>query len=491
MDLKYFKNQGDGVFDILLTGIVGEKLDGDEIAKEIKFLNEIGAKVIKEHINSVGGSLINGLSIVSANLNSKAEIQTINEGMAGSIMSVILSSGSPGKRFGLDFSTAVIHDLSFDGVMLEEIEDEKLKSEAKKLKESLVQIYANNTKLTKSQARKMMTADTMLNATEQKNIGLIDEILPSKMKPVITKNMSYADIMNICRDKSKFQNVFNGDSSKTTDNEPQWVTVDKRKLPREAFAEDRPDNPSEWGFPHHFIKDGKIDEETERFETGTMFLHKGGLNAAWAAAQGARTGQEADQFIINHLAKHRKDLGLDNNNQNSKKMSNLTKFYNLSDEANEAAILEEAQKDRSKLELTETKVTSLEKSGGKKDTEIADLKKEVDKFRNEAIESSVEAAIKAGKYTEDKKESLIENAKNIGLEAFNAFTESMAATPVDILNQIKEKGTSGGEGEKKSKEQKLAEEWQELITNNKPEAQRIKHEEPKRFEAYTEAWNKF
>jgi ATP-dependent Clp protease protease subunit len=401
MDLKYFKNQGDGVYDILLTGIVGEKLDGDDIAKEIKFLNEIGAKVIKEHINSIGGSLVNGLSIVSANINSNAEIHTINEGMAGSIMSVILASGTPGKRFGFDFSTAVIHNPSFDGVSLEDIQDEKVKSELKKLKESLVQIYANNTKLTKGQARRIMTEDTMLDSTEQLKIGLIDSVLPSKMKPIITKNMSYADIMNVCSDKDKFQDVTN------------------------------------------------------------------------------------------------KDLDPDNNNQNTKKMSDLTKFYNLSDDAAEASILKEAQKDRSKLELTENKVKALEKSGGEKDTEITNLKEEVKKYQNEAkqhqdeaIEVAVEADIKAGKFTEDKKDELIANAKNIGLEAYKAFTESVPVSKVDILSKIDNK-TGQEDGEKKSKEQKLAEKWQDLITNNKAEAERIKNEDPKSYEAYVEAWNKY
>jgi ATP-dependent Clp protease protease subunit len=396
MDLKHFKNQGDGVYDITLMGIVGEKLDGDDIAKEINFLNQIGAKVIKQHINSIGGSLINGLSIVSANINSKAEIHTINEGMAGSIMSVILASGSPGKRFAFDFSTAVIHDPSFDGVSLEDIEDEKTKSEAKKLKESLVQIYANNTSLTKSQARKMMTADTMLDSKEQLNIRLVDEVLPTKMKPVITKNMSYADIMNVCSDKSKFQDVTN------------------------------------------------------------------------------------------------KDLNPDNNNQNLKKMSDLTKFYNLSDDATEASILQEAQKDRSKIKLFEDKVKNLEQSGESKDKEIENLKKEVDEFKNKAIEEAVEADIKAGKFTEEKKDELITNAKNIGLDAYKAFTENMVVKPVNILNQVNNNAGGGdGDGDKKSKEQKLAEEWQELITNNKAEAERIKAEEPKRYEAFVEAWNKF
>jgi ATP-dependent Clp protease protease subunit len=393
MDLKYFKNQGDGVYDILLTGIVGEKLDGDDIAQEIKFLNEIGAKVIKEHINSIGGSLVNGLSIVSANLNSKAEIHTINEGMAGSIMSVILASGSPGKRFGLDYSTAVIHDPSFDGVSLEDIQDDKLKSELKKLKESLVQIYANNTRLTKSQARKMMTADTMLDSKEQLDIMLIDEVLPSKMRPVVTKNMSYADIMNVCSDKSKFQDVSN------------------------------------------------------------------------------------------------KDLNPDNNKQKTKKMSDLTKFFNLSDDAAEASILKEAQKDRSKLDIAENRVKALEKSEQEKDKEISNLKLEAEKYQNKAIEEAVEADIKAGKFTEDKKDELIKNAKNIGLEAYKAFTESVPVKQVNVLNQVNNGSDDGDGKEKKTKEQKLADEYQNLIENDKAEIKRIKAEEPERFEKMFNAWN--
>jgi len=42
-----------------------------------------------------------------------------------------------------------------------------------------------------------------------------------------------------------------------------------------------------------------------------MFLHRGGLNAAWAAAMGARSGQDATEEVKAHLRAHRKALGLD------------------------------------------------------------------------------------------------------------------------------------------------------------------------------------
>ena len=93
-----------------------------------------------------------------------------------------------------------------------------------------------------------------------------------------------------------------------------------------------------------------------------------------------------------------------------------------------------------------------------------------------------------GKYTEDKKDELITNAKNIGLEAFNTFTESILVKTVNVLNQLNNDGTKNDE--KKSKEQKLGEEWQDLITNNKAEALRISREEPKRYEEFVDAFNK-
>ena len=64
-------------------------------------------------------------------------------------------------------------------------------------------------------------------------------------------------------------------------------TVDKKRLPDAAFA-DR----TRRRFPHHWVRDGGDLDDEGLYTTGTMFLHRGGLNAAWAAAQGARSGQD-------------------------------------------------------------------------------------------------------------------------------------------------------------------------------------------------------
>lgn len=87
--------------------------------------------------------------------------------------------------------------------------------------------------------------------------------------------------------------------------EPQWSGVDKTKLPDMAFA-DRPDR----SYPHHWVKGGGKPDKDGRDTTGTLFLHKEGLNAAWAAANGARSGQKASQAVLDHLQAHRRALGI-------------------------------------------------------------------------------------------------------------------------------------------------------------------------------------
>lgn len=93
-------------------------------------------------------------------------------------------------------------------------------------------------------------------------------------------------------------------------NEPGWGSVDKGKLPRLAFAEHgEADKKSTWGFPHHWVQGGGSPNEAGVFTTGTLYLHKGGLHAAWAAANGARSGQDASAAVKAHLRRHMAAIG--------------------------------------------------------------------------------------------------------------------------------------------------------------------------------------
>lgn len=99
-------------------------------------------------------------------------------------------------------------------------------------------------------------------------------------------------------------------NSKLADKEPKWSELDKKLLPRIAFAgPGEVDKKTTWKYPHHWVDHPKLDSEKKHIIDGTMYLHKGGLRAAWAYANGARTGRKADKDVRDHLEKHLKDLG--------------------------------------------------------------------------------------------------------------------------------------------------------------------------------------
>lgn len=100
-------------------------------------------------------------------------------------------------------------------------------------------------------------------------------------------------------------------NSKLAKSEPEWGTVNKSELPRLAFArKGEADKKSSWGFGHHWVQGGADPDKDGILDTGTLYLHKGGLNAAWSAAMGGRSGQKAEPAVIAHLRKHFSDLGI-------------------------------------------------------------------------------------------------------------------------------------------------------------------------------------
>lgn len=130
------------------------------------------------------------------------------------------------------------------------------------------------------------------------------------------------------------QKALNHNSS-VEDGEPGWGTVDKTKLPFKAFVFDESgadaEKKSSWRFPHHWVRNGGELNDMGVYASGDMYLHRGGLNAAWAAAQGARSGQRASQAVINHLQRHRRALGLDTEKVTKEDLRCLEKIQEISD----------------------------------------------------------------------------------------------------------------------------------------------------------------
>lgn len=88
----------------------GQGIDGSLFAKELLLLDSMDKKSIKVYINSVGGSVIDGMSIYNAILNSKTPVDTYNVGVAASMAGVCFMAGR--KRIMADYAKLMIHNPS-------------------------------------------------------------------------------------------------------------------------------------------------------------------------------------------------------------------------------------------------------------------------------------------------------------------------------------------------------------------------------------------
>jgi len=180
--------------EILIYGSIGNKIDGDLIARDIKMLEDMGIKTIVERINSDGGYVTNGLSVVTANLRSKAEIHTYNDGIAASMAGIILLTGN--KIFAADYSQIMLHEPRIGNETIDKTKDEKIKNALMAIRDSLSKIIQNRTGKGKDDVDEILKDETWYSAKQAKKAGLIDEIVTYAKKPKIKSNMEPSDIIS-------------------------------------------------------------------------------------------------------------------------------------------------------------------------------------------------------------------------------------------------------------------------------------------------------
>jgi ATP-dependent protease ClpP protease subunit/predicted nuclease with TOPRIM domain len=198
-DFRYFKNESDGVWSILLNGAIGQEADGVQVAYEIKAINEatkrgfITATEIQIRINSPGGGVINGMSVVSAILNSEIPVNTFNDGFAYSMAGIIFAVGK--KRAMVDFGGLMIHEARLNGKTADQVKDPKDKELLEAMNGQLTTILSNQTGKTKAEIKALLKAETFYTATEAKAEGFSDETITTKRKPEFTKDMTTVEMV--------------------------------------------------------------------------------------------------------------------------------------------------------------------------------------------------------------------------------------------------------------------------------------------------------
>lgn len=161
---------------------LGTEIDDDVaniMTAQLLYLESVSNDDITLYINSPGGVISSGMSIVDTMNYISSDVSTVTTGMAASMGAIIASSGTKGKRFILPHGRFLLHQ-PLGGVKGQASEIEIEYKEIQKYKEMLYQILAENTGQTYEKIWKDADRDFWLNAQESLDYGLVDKIITKK-----------------------------------------------------------------------------------------------------------------------------------------------------------------------------------------------------------------------------------------------------------------------------------------------------------------------
>jgi ATP-dependent Clp protease, protease subunit len=140
-------------------------------------------KDINIYINSPGGSNTSLLSIYDTMQYVRPNVATWAIGMAASAAAVILSAGTPGKRFALPHATVLIHQ-PHGRIGGQALDIEIHAREVLRQRRLLEEILARHTGRSVEQISKDTDRDFIMTAQEAVAYGIVDEVVTSR-KPAM------------------------------------------------------------------------------------------------------------------------------------------------------------------------------------------------------------------------------------------------------------------------------------------------------------------
>jgi ATP-dependent Clp protease protease subunit len=164
---------------IFLTGPIDDNLSNLIVAQLLFLESEDPKSDISLYINSPGGSVTAGLSILDTMNFIKPAVSTLCVGQAASMGAVLLCGGDKKKRFCLSNSRVMIHQPlgSFQGQATDfDIQAKEILSIRKRLN----QILSNSTGQTIKKIESDTERDNFMSPEEAKKYGLIDSILTTR-----------------------------------------------------------------------------------------------------------------------------------------------------------------------------------------------------------------------------------------------------------------------------------------------------------------------
>ena len=161
---------------IFLTGEVNDAVSSVICAQFLFLESEDPKKDIFLYINSPGGIVSSGLAIYDTIQYIRPDVSTVCVGQAASMGSLLLASGTRGKRYCLPHSRVMTHQPS-GGVQGQATDIEIHANEVLSLKKRLNEIYSKHTNKTVDEIKSALERDNFMTPDNAKDFGLIDKVV--------------------------------------------------------------------------------------------------------------------------------------------------------------------------------------------------------------------------------------------------------------------------------------------------------------------------
>jgi ATP-dependent Clp protease protease subunit len=150
------------------------------VQAQLLFLENVDAeKDVYIYLDTPGGSVKSGLSMIDTMDKVPYDITTINTGMCASMGSVLLGAGTKGKRVSLRFSKVMTHQVSSG--MQGNVQDTRISHyESEKYNFMLFKLLGKYSGKSWKTVLEASERDNWMDAYQTKKFGLIDEVIEPK-----------------------------------------------------------------------------------------------------------------------------------------------------------------------------------------------------------------------------------------------------------------------------------------------------------------------
>jgi ATP-dependent Clp protease, protease subunit len=169
---------------VFVVGPIDDYMANLIVAQLLFLESENPDKDIHLYINSPGGVISSGLSILDTMRFIKPDVATMCIGQAASMGAVLLAAGAKGKRFALPHSRVMIHQPS-GGAQGQATDIEIQAREIIYIRQRLNEVMAQCTGQPVDRIARDVERDLFMSAEQAKDYGIVDQILEQRVRPAV------------------------------------------------------------------------------------------------------------------------------------------------------------------------------------------------------------------------------------------------------------------------------------------------------------------